>query len=64
MVVTPLLLMVVAGQKPAMRDFIGLNVHTVLFKPILYRPVTSLVRDYHGIDWDLGNDASMPRPSR
>lgn len=58
MVVTPLLLMVVAGQKPAMRDFIGLNVHTVLFKPILYRPVTSLVRDYHGIDWDLGNDAS------
>jgi hypothetical protein len=48
------------GPKPAMRDFIGLNVHTVLFKPDLYRSVTSLVRDYHGIDWDLGEDVSSP----
>jgi hypothetical protein len=39
-----------------MRDFMGLNVHTVLFKPELYRPVTRLVRDYHGFDWDVGAD--------
>lgn len=38
-----------------MKDFIGLNVHTVLFKPDLYRPVANLLRDYHGLDWDLGN---------
>jgi hypothetical protein len=54
----PLLFLIAAPTKPAMRDFIGLNVHTVLFKPILYRPIASLVRDYHGITWDLGNDPS------
>lgn len=52
------------GEKPLMKDFIGLNVHTVLFKPELYRPVASVLRDYHGVDWDLGdspaNAASFP----
>lgn len=43
-------------QKPLLRDFIGLNVHTVLFKPELYRPVCRLLRDYHGFDWDVGAD--------
>jgi serine/threonine-protein kinase ATR len=43
-------------QKPLFRDFIGLNVHTVQFRPALYRPVTRLVRDYHGFNWDVGDD--------
>jgi len=50
----------VAAEKPPplMRDFIGLNVHTVQFKPQLYAPVTRLVRDYHPVDWDIGKDVS------
>ena len=42
------------GSKPLMRDFIGINGHTVQFKPELYRPVCGLVRDYHPVEWDLG----------
>ncbi len=45
-----------AGAAPArllMRDFIGLNGHTVQFKPELYQPVCRLVRDYHPVEWDL-----------
>jgi hypothetical protein len=42
--------------KPLFRDFMGLNVHTVQFKPELYRPVTRLVRDYHGFQWDVGGE--------
>jgi serine/threonine-protein kinase ATR len=45
-------------KKPLMRDFMGLNTHTVQFKPDLYKPVTRLLRDYHNIDWDLGKDTS------
>lgn len=45
-----------AAPKPLLRDFIGLNVHTVLFKPDLYRPIARLLRDYHGFDWDMGAD--------
>lgn len=41
-----------------MRDFIGINGHTVQFRPTLYRPVASHVRDYHPVAWDLGNDTS------
>jgi len=44
-----------------MRDFIGLNGHTVQFKPELYQPVGRLVRDYHPVEWDLGaNPAVLP----
>ena len=43
--------------KPLFRDYMGLNVHTVQFKPELYRPVTRLVRDYHGFQWDVGGDS-------
>jgi serine/threonine-protein kinase ATR len=43
-----------------MRDFMGLNVHTVQFKPALYAPVCRLVRDYHPMEWDLGKDTSHP----
>ncbi len=44
--------------RPLMRDFIGLCGHTVQFQPALYAPVTRLVRDYHPIDWDFGDDTS------
>ena len=46
---------------PLLRDFIGINGHTVQFKPELYRPVCGLVRDYHPVDWDLGKrPAELP----
>ena len=43
-----------------MRDFVGLCGHTVQFKPELYAPVTRLVRDYHPMKWDFGDDTSYP----
>jgi hypothetical protein len=45
-----------AEKTPLMRDFIGINGHTILFKPELYRPVAGLVRDYHPVEWDLATD--------
>src|ERR1700749_3477195 len=45
--------------RPLMRDFMGLCVHTVQFKPDLYKPVTRVVRDYHPVRWDLGDDTSF-----
>ena len=50
--------------RPLMRDFIGLCVHTVQFKPDLYAPVTRQVRDYHPLRWDLGEkmDAALRLP--
>jgi hypothetical protein len=47
-----------AAERPLMRDFIGLNVHTVQFKPELYAPVTKVLRNYHPLKWDIGNDSS------
>lgn len=50
-----------AQKPPLMRDFIGLNGHTVQFKPELYRPIACLARDYHPVAWDLGkNTAQLP----
>jgi hypothetical protein len=46
--------------KPLMKDFMGLNGHTIAFKPDLYRPVCELVRDYHNLDWDIGANTSTP----
>ena len=46
--------------RPLMRDFMGLNVHTVQFKPALYAPVCRLLRDYHPMDWDVGGDPTRP----
>lgn len=44
-----------------MKDFIGLNGHTVQFRPALYRPVAELVRDYHPVSWDLAEEpAKLP----
>ena len=51
-----------AQQRPLMREFIGINGHTVQFKPELYRPVCGLVRDYHPVAWDLGGETDvLPR---
>jgi hypothetical protein len=51
-----------AGEaRPLLRDFIGLNGHTVQFKPDLYQPVGRLIRDYHPVEWDLGaRTAELP----
>lgn len=46
------------APKPLFRDFMGVNGHTVQFKPELYKPCCRLVRDYHPIDWDFGEDTS------
>jgi serine/threonine-protein kinase ATR len=40
----------------------GLNGHTVLFRPQLYRPVATLARDYHPAEWDLGKESDFVPP--
>jgi len=47
-------------ERPLMRDFMGLNGHTVQFKPDLYAPIARVIRDYHPLHWDLGKDTSFP----
>ena len=44
---------------PLFRDFMGINGHTVQFKPDLYAPIANLVRDYHPVEWDLGKDSDF-----
>ncbi|MCW1883387.1 cellulase family glycosylhydrolase [Luteolibacter flavescens] len=48
-----------AAQPPLMKDFIGINGHTVQFKPELYQPAARLVRDYHPVEWDLGKETPV-----
>lgn len=48
-----------APPRPALRDFLGLCTHTVQFKPKLYQPICRLARDYHGLNWDVGNDTDF-----
>jgi serine/threonine-protein kinase ATR len=48
-----------AAPRPAMRDFIGVCGHTVQFKPELYKQVCRLVRDYHPVTWDIGEDSDF-----
>jgi len=45
------------GQKPLMRDFMGINGH-LDFKPELYAPLCDWARNYHVVPWDLWNDTS------
>src|SRR5215207_4516522 len=45
--------------RPLMRELMGLNGHTVQFKPELYAPVTKVIRDYHPLKWDFGDDSSF-----
>ena len=47
-----------APSAPLFREFVGLNGHTVQFKPQLYAPVCGVVRDYHPVPWDLAEDTS------
>ncbi len=49
-------------EKPLFRDFMGLNGHTILFKPEVYAPAVRSVRDYHPLDWDTGDDTSSSPP--
>ncbi len=58
LVVLPSFGCVCAGEAPLFRDFVGLNGHTVAFKPRLYQPVCRVVRDYHPANWDLEGDTS------
>ena len=52
-----------AGEsRPLMRDFIGINGHTVQFKPELYQSVCRVVRDYHPVEWDLGTNTAVQPP--
>jgi hypothetical protein len=44
--------------RPLLRDLMGVNGHTTGFRPDLYRPTCRLVRDYHNLDWDIGQDTS------
>jgi hypothetical protein len=46
--------------RPLMRDFMGLCVHTVTFKPELYKPIATRLRDYHPLDWDVGQETDHP----
>jgi hypothetical protein len=42
--------------KPLFRDFMGINGHTVQFRPDLYAANCRLVRDYHSFGWDVGDE--------
>jgi hypothetical protein len=50
---------------PPWSEFMGINGHTVQFRPELYAPVANRVRDYHPVEWDLGkeSDSIPPFPS-
>ena len=50
------------SPRPLLRQFMGVNGHTVQFRPQLYRPVAALVRDYHPAEWDLGKDSAFSPP--
>ncbi|HUR39301.1 MAG TPA: hypothetical protein VM222_07395 [Planctomycetota bacterium] len=45
--------------RPVMAEFMGINGHTVQFKPELYSKVCRKARDYHPIEWDLGKDSDF-----
>jgi hypothetical protein len=50
------------SPRPMMRDFLGVNGHTIQFQPTLYAQVCRKVRDYHSFEWDMGRDTDfIPR---
>lgn len=57
-----------AHPRPLMRDFVGLNSYAPGhsphrgFDPELYRPVTRLLREYHNVRRDLGDEPAVPAP--
>ena len=54
-IVHPVALAEDGRPRPLMRDFIGLSVDAVQFKPELYAPVTRVLRNCHPVNWDLGD---------
>jgi hypothetical protein len=58
-----LLFLQAAGpERPLMADFMGVNGHTVQFRPELYARALRKVRDYHSLEWDLGKETDfVPR---
>jgi len=64
MLAPTLLAVLTIAPRPLMRDFMGMNTHTVQFRTELYHPVTRLLRNYHPVGWDLGdspeNHPKMP----
>ncbi|QQE09920.1 hypothetical protein JD969_10350 [Planctomycetota bacterium] len=44
--------------KPMLKDFVGINGHTILFDSSDYSSIAKLGRDYHGINWDLGDETN------
>src|ERR1051325_725270 len=62
-ILLPFFALAAAGPpRPLMREFVGINGHTVQFKPQLYAPVCRLVRDYHPVAWDLGTNTAEAAP--
>jgi serine/threonine-protein kinase ATR len=45
--------------RPTMGEFMGVNGHTVQFRPGLYAPTCRKVRDYHSFEWDMGKDTDF-----
>lgn len=45
--------------RPTMDEFMGVNGHTVQFKPALYAKALRRVRDYHSFEWDMGKDTDF-----
>ena len=49
-------------RRPLLREFAGINGHTVQFRPDLYATAFRKVHDYHSLSWDLGKDTDyVPR---
>ncbi len=46
------------AARPLMREMMGINGHTILFKPELYKQVCRIARDYHPLDWDVGDETN------
>ncbi len=49
-----------AEPKPLMREFMGINGHTIQFDSALYAEVCRLARDYHPYQWDVDNVIGGP----
>ncbi len=51
-----------AAVRPTMAEFMGINGHTIQFRPELYAKVCRKARDYHSFEWDMGKDTDfVPR---
>lgn len=48
-----------ASVRPLMGEFLGVNGHTIQFRPTLYGKVCRKVRDYHSLEWDVGKDTDF-----